>query len=148
MITGYQLSSIIPGIKGFPGGSDGKESACSVGDLGSILGLEDPWRGHSNPLQYSGLENPMDRGAWWITVPEIAKSWTRLHTAETQGVLPNVGGEIQGFQDFQTGSTGLVKIFYFGGLWAWGLTLSTKNAHTRGPARSAYLSLSQTALSS
>ena len=44
---------------GFPGGSVGKESACNVGDLGSILGLEtSPGGGHGNPLQYSCLENP------------------------------------------------------------------------------------------
>ena len=44
---------------GFPGGSDGKESASSVGDLGSIPGLgRSPGGGHGNPLQYSGLENP------------------------------------------------------------------------------------------
>ena len=50
--------------KGFPGGSAGKESACSAGDLGSILGSgRSPGEGHSNPLQYSCLENPMDRGA-------------------------------------------------------------------------------------
>ena len=47
------------------GGSDGKESACSAGDLGSIPGLgRSPGGGHGNPLQYSCLENPMDRGAW------------------------------------------------------------------------------------
>ena len=51
----------------FPGGSDGKESACSAGDLGSIPGLgRSPGEGNDNPLQYSGLENPMDRGAWWL----------------------------------------------------------------------------------
>ena len=43
---------------GFPGGSDGKESACNAGDLGSI-----PGEGHSNPLQYSCLEDSVDRGA-------------------------------------------------------------------------------------
>ena len=48
---------------GFPGGSDGKESACNVGALGSITGLgRSPGGGHGNPLQYSCLENPMDRG--------------------------------------------------------------------------------------
>ena len=98
-----------------------KISACSVGDLGSNLGLEDPWRGHSNPLQYSGLENPMDRGAWRTTVPGVAKNRTWLHRAETEGILPNAGGEIQGFQDIQTGSTGLVKIFWF--RWTMGLGL-------------------------
>ena len=47
------------------GGSDGKESACNAGDLGVIPGLERcPGGGHGNPLHYSCLENPMDRGAW------------------------------------------------------------------------------------
>ena len=48
---------------GFPGSSDGKESACNAGDLGSIPGLgRSPGGGHGNPLQYYCLENPMDRG--------------------------------------------------------------------------------------
>ena len=52
-------------ILGFPAGSEGKESACNAGDLGSIPGLgRCPGEGHGNPLQYSCLENPMDRGAW------------------------------------------------------------------------------------
>ena len=47
----------------FPGGSDGKESACNAGDLGLIIGLGRSLReGNGNPLQYSCLENPMDRG--------------------------------------------------------------------------------------
>ena len=61
---------------GFPGGS---ESACSVGDVGSIPGLgRSPGGGHGNPLPYSCLENPMDRRAWWATVHRAAKSWTWL----------------------------------------------------------------------
>ena len=49
---------------GFPGGSDGKVSACNVGDPGSILGMERfPGEGNGNPLQYSCLENSMDKGA-------------------------------------------------------------------------------------
>ena len=53
---------------GFPGGSDGKESACNAGDLGSILRLERfPEEGQGNPLQYACLENLMDRGAWQDT---------------------------------------------------------------------------------
>ena len=52
---------------GFPGGSAGGESACDVGDLGSIPGLgRSPGEGHGNPLQYSGLESSMDRAAWWL----------------------------------------------------------------------------------
>ena len=50
----------------FPGGSDGKESACDAGDPGSIPGWRrSPGRGHGNPFQYSCLENSTDRGAWW-----------------------------------------------------------------------------------
>ena len=61
---------------GFPGCSDSKESACNMGDMGLIPGLErSPRRGHGNPLQYSCLENYMDRGAWWATVHRVAKSW-------------------------------------------------------------------------
>jgi len=64
---------------GFHGGSDGKESACNVGDLGSIPGSERaPGEGNGNPLQYSCLENPMDRGARWATVRGITKSQTQL----------------------------------------------------------------------
>ena len=62
---------------GFPGGSDGKESACNAGDLGLITGLgRSPGGGHGNPLQYSCLENLMDRGDWWATVHGVAKSQT------------------------------------------------------------------------
>ena len=63
----------------FPGGSEGKASACNVGDPGSIPGLgTSPGEGNGNPLQYSCLENPVDGGAWWATVHGVAKSWTRL----------------------------------------------------------------------
>ena len=63
---------------GFPGGSDGKEF-CNAGDLGSIPGSErSPGGGHSNPFQYSCLENPMDRGAWWATVHGVTKNETQL----------------------------------------------------------------------
>ena len=64
---------------GFPGGLDGKESAYSVGDLGLIPGPgRSPGEGNGNTLQYSCLENLMDRGAWQSTVYEIAKSQTWL----------------------------------------------------------------------
>ena len=67
----------ILGVMGFPGGSDGKESACNVGDPGSIPGLEkSPGERNGNPLQYSCLENSMDRGPWWATVHGVAKSWS------------------------------------------------------------------------
>ena len=65
--------------KGFPGGSVSKESACNGGDQGSIPGLgRSPGERNSNPLQYSCLENSMDRGTWQATVPGVAKSQTRL----------------------------------------------------------------------
>ena len=61
----------------FPGGSDSKEFTCNAGDLGSYLGLgRSPRGGDSYLLQYSCLENPMDRGAWRATVSGVAKSWT------------------------------------------------------------------------
>ena len=64
---------------GFPGGSEGKASACNAGDLGSIPGSgRPPGEGNDNPLQYSCLENPMDGGAWWATVHGVTKSRTRL----------------------------------------------------------------------
>ena len=64
-------------IQGFPGGSNGKESACNVGDLGSIPGLgRSPGKGNGYPLHYSCLENPMDRGTCWTAVHGVAKSWT------------------------------------------------------------------------
>ena len=59
---------------GVPGGSDGKESACNVGDPGSIHGLErSPGEGKGSPLQYSCLENSMDKGAWKATVHGVTR---------------------------------------------------------------------------
>ena len=57
--------------KGLPGASDSKETACNAGDLGSIPGLgRSPGEGNGHPLQYSCLENSMDREAWWATDSE------------------------------------------------------------------------------
>ena len=67
-------------ILGFPGGSDSKESTCREGDLGSIPGSgRSPGEGNGNPLQYSCLENSMDRESWQATVHGVAKNWTRLN---------------------------------------------------------------------
>ena len=60
--------------RGFPHSSVSKEFACSAGDLGSIPGLgKSPGEGNGNQLQYSCLENPMDRGAWWAPVHGVAR---------------------------------------------------------------------------
>ena len=72
---------------GFPGGSDGKESACNAGDLrdmGSIPGLGKSPRGeHGNPLQHSCQEKSMDRRAWRATVHRMAKSQIQLKQLST-----------------------------------------------------------------
>ena len=67
-----------PGLTpGFPGSLDGKESACSGGDSGSIPGLgRSPGEGNGTLLQYSCLENPMDEGAWWAAIYRVAQSDT------------------------------------------------------------------------
>ena len=70
---------LTPVLLGVPGSSGGKESACKVADLGSIPGLGiSPGKGKGYPLQYSGLENSMDRGAWKATVHVVAKGQTQL----------------------------------------------------------------------
>ena len=77
MIINLSNACADQGIWGFPGGSDDEESACSAGDLGLIPRLgRSPGEGNDNPLQYSCLGNPMDRGAWWPTIHEIRESDT------------------------------------------------------------------------
>ena len=64
---------------GFPGGAVVKNPPASIGDTGSIPGSErSPGEENGTPLQYSFLENPMDREASWAIVPRVAKSWTWL----------------------------------------------------------------------
>ena len=66
-------SQMALGVKNLPA------NAGDVRDAGSIPGSgRSPREGNGTPLQYSCLENPMDRGAWWATVPGVAKSWTQL----------------------------------------------------------------------
>ena len=66
-------------VRSFPDGSDAKKSACNVGNPGSISGLgRSLGEGNGNPLQYSCLENPLDSGAWRVTVHGVTKSWIRL----------------------------------------------------------------------
>ena len=70
---------------GFPDGSVGKESAYNAGDTGDVGSVpvsgRSPEGGHGNPIQYSCLKNPMDRGTWQATVQRVEKSRTRLSTS-------------------------------------------------------------------
>ena len=66
-------------LLGFLGGSDSKESACNAGDLGLIPGSgRSPGEGNDYPLQYSCMENSMDKGTWEATILGVTKSWTQL----------------------------------------------------------------------
>ena len=80
MLLVSEMSSLTPGtwfLLAPSGGSDGKESACNAGDLGSIPGLErSPGEGKGKPLQYACLENPIDGGAWQATVHGVVNSQT------------------------------------------------------------------------
>ena len=78
VLSHLDLDSSLPHLVEVYGVSDGKEAACDAGDLGSIPGSgRSPGEGNGNPLQYSCLENAMDRGAWWAIVQGVAKSQTR-----------------------------------------------------------------------
>ena len=71
---------------GSPGGSDGKESACSTGDPGSIPESgRSPGEGNGDPLQYSCLENSMDRGTWWVNGP-----WDHKESDTTEQLTPTL----------------------------------------------------------
>ena len=65
-------------VKNLPASAGDVRDACMIPGLGRF-----PGGGHGNPLQYSCLENPMDRGAWWATVHRVAKSQTRLKRLST-----------------------------------------------------------------
>ena len=80
-------SEVLHSLLGLPQWPSGKRThlnAGATGDPGSIPGLgRSPGEGYGNPLQYSCLENPMDRGVWWATVHRVTKSWTRLKQLST-----------------------------------------------------------------
>ena len=76
-LTSVSFCSLLPAVLGFPGGSDGKESACNVGAPCLITGSgRSPGEENGNPFQYSCLEKSMDRGAWQATVHGVSKSRT------------------------------------------------------------------------
>ena len=66
----------------FPGGASAKKLPANAGDIRDVGSLPEwgrsPGGGHGNPLQFSCLENPTDRGAWWVTVHGVTKSWIQL----------------------------------------------------------------------
>ena len=80
-IFGYHTEKFDLSVySGKPCGSDGKESTCSAGDLDLIPGSgRSPGGRNGNPLPYSCMENPMDRGAWQATVHGVAKNRTQLN---------------------------------------------------------------------
>ena len=84
------LNYLLPTVLGFPGGSDVREFACNAGDLGSIAGLRrSPGEGNGYLIQYSGLENSMDRGAWQAMVHGVANTTERLSLSFPLYSLPH-----------------------------------------------------------
>ena len=104
--SGFWPSVILwgPSIpEGFPGSSNGKEFACNAGDLGLIPGSgRSPEGGHGNPLQYSCLENPMNRGAWRATFHGVAETNTFTFTHTGEGHLFNSGYWLKGISSRNT----------------------------------------------
>ena len=98
IIRFIQIQNTVSSWWGFPGGSVVKKITSNAGDTGdgsSIPGLgRSPGGGYSNPLQYSRLENPMGKGAWWAIVHRVTKSQTRLKQLSTHTRLP---GELKLF---------------------------------------------------
>ena len=86
----YKSNLSLPQVPCFPSGTSDKEPAANVGglrDTGSVPGSgRFPGGGHDNPLQDSGLENPMDRAAWWAMVHRVAQSWTLMKQLSTHQV--------------------------------------------------------------
>ena len=82
LVSGVQQSDSVIYTYGFQGGAVIKTLPANAGDtedMGSIPGSgRSPGGGDGNPLQYSCLKNPMDRGAWWATVQRVANSWTQV----------------------------------------------------------------------
>ena len=91
------LHNFSPLVRGFPHSSVGKESACNAGDPGSIPGSgRSPGEGNGNPLQYSCLENPMDRGAWQATAHGVTRVGHNL-TTKPPPPLVRTTRRLQGF---------------------------------------------------
>ena len=105
----WMINKLLLYSTGFPGGSDGKEGACTEGDQGLIPGLgRSPGEGNVNPFQYSCLQNSKKRGAWCATVDGFAKSWTQL--SNQHFLLNSTGNSAQSYVAAWMGDE-------FGGEW-------------------------------
>ena len=90
-LSNFQAYNVVD----FPGGLVVKNPvAKDPGDVGSIPGPGRSPEGNGNPSQYSWLENPMDRGAWWATVHGVTKSWTQLSMSTHNVVLLTLGSTL------------------------------------------------------
>ena len=124
----FLLSLLGPG---FPAGSDGKVSACNMGEPVLIPGLgRSPKEGNGNPLPYSCLENPTDRGDWWAAVHGVAKSQTWLSDftflflgpcsgSGPHGCLSELLGSRQLFLFFQFFLLGTTRMIFLRCIWLW-----------------------------
>ena len=116
---------------GFPGGSAVKNLPANVGDtadMGLIPGLGKSLRwGNGNSLQYSCLDNPMDRGAWWATVCGVTKSWTWLSDwTWAQGMeffLPLAGMFTRNWDRTKLANTGPMVESLSQWFWKWGMPI-------------------------
>ena len=105
---------------GFPGGSDSKESTCNARDLGLIPGSGGSLgEGHGSPFQYSHLENPRDRGAWWATVHGITKSWKQL--SDLTHKFQSIWLSQDFFLSFQSEYSSLIIRIYHFSSWSSGM---------------------------
>ena len=115
-------------LGGFPVGSDGKESACNAGNLSLVPGLgRSPGEGNGSPLQYSCLENPMERGAWRATVCGVAKSQTRLSQFHATLHLVKV---VEAASNEKVARDGQSPSSLGGSLMAWSLTVGAPKANS------------------
>ena len=129
-------------VRGFPGGATGKESAYNAGDVGDVGLIPGSGRssggGPGNSIQYSGWENPMDRGAWWATVYRVTQSQIQLKPLSMHAitlecslstkVTPRVwqnGGLVWGMLRYPS------RWFPFTGYWQEGSQMATTNRKGR-----------------
>ena len=112
------------------GGSDGKESACNVGNLCSIPGSgRSPGGRHGNPLQYSCLENAMDRGAWWATVHEVTNRHDWVTKQQQQTLINQYLDERWGFPSDSVVKNSFANGGDKGSILGWGRSPGEENSN-------------------